>query len=40
MPKIKKVFNVSYKYAIKNGYIKENPVRLVTLNIKDTKVEK
>ena len=30
---IKKVFNVIYKYAMRNGYIKENTMRLVTLNI-------
>lgn len=33
---IKKVFNVTYKYAMRNGYIKENHMKLVTLNIKDT----
>jgi len=38
---IKKVFNVTYKYAMKNGYIKENPMKLVTLNIKEeSKIEK
>lgn len=33
---VKKVFNVTFKYARKCGYIKENPMKLVELDVKET----
>lgn len=37
---IKKIFNVSFKHAMRCGYIHENPMRLVNLNVVHKKVEK
>lgn len=37
---IKKVFGVTFSYALKNGYIKENPMKLVTIQIQRPKPKK